>query len=235
MKRIKKQTTLQEIQDLMKEFARGQIDLRKGSKELREDLRAEAAERKKALATEKAERKKALAERAEEWKQVSLGMKKLQAEVRAIAKDNKRRTDALEELFTGQWGKLMETLVEGDLIRLLNERGVYVNDIAREREKIFEGKEYEFDIVAIDGDIIVVVEVKTTLRLRDINAFIKKLEMFKTIFPRYRDNKILGAMAWLKANEGGKQRVIREGLFAIKATGNSSSIVNPENFKPKAF
>ena len=232
MKRKNKQTTLQDLQNLVEEFARGQIKLQKGNEELRKSLKAEAAERKKALAEEAAERKKAL---VVERKKASQEMKELKAELRAIAKDNKRRTDALEELFTGQWGKLMETLVEGDLIRLLNERGVHVNDIAREREKIFEGKEYEFDIVAIDGDIIVVVEVKTTLRLRDINAFIKKLEMFKTIFPRYRDNKILGAMAWLKANEGGKQRVIREGLFAIKATGNSSSIVNPENFKPKAF
>ena len=31
--------------------------------------------------------------------------------------------DKLEELFNGQWGKLMESLVEGDLVGLLQQRG----------------------------------------------------------------------------------------------------------------
>ena len=33
----------------------------------------------------------------------------------------------LEELFNGQWGKLMEALVEGDLIELLRQRGIEVD------------------------------------------------------------------------------------------------------------
>ena len=34
-----------------------------------------------------------------------------------------RRIRSLDELFNGQWGKLMEALVDGDLIELLNGRG----------------------------------------------------------------------------------------------------------------
>ena len=167
MKRRNRQTTLQDLQNLMEEFSLGQIELQKGHKKLEEALRAETEERKKALA-------EAAAEAAADREKASLDTKELKAELRAIARDNKRRTDALEELFTGQWGKLMESLVKGDLISLLNERGIHVNHIAQERLSIFEGKEYEFDIIAIDGESIVVVEVKTTLRLKDIDVFIKK-------------------------------------------------------------
>ena len=37
-----------------------------------------------------------------------------------------RRMDKLDELFNGQWGKLMEALVEGDLVKLLQQRGIAV-------------------------------------------------------------------------------------------------------------
>lgn len=37
-----------------------------------------------------------------------------------------RRLGKLDELFNGQWGKLMEALVEGDLIPLLRQRGIEV-------------------------------------------------------------------------------------------------------------
>ena len=35
-----------------------------------------------------------------------------------------RRLKKLDDLFTGQWGKLIETLVEGDLIKLLKEKNI---------------------------------------------------------------------------------------------------------------
>ena len=35
--------------------------------------------------------------------------------------------DKLGELFNGQWGKLMESLVEGDLVGLLQQRGIAVH------------------------------------------------------------------------------------------------------------
>ena len=96
--------------------------------------------------------------------------------------DTDRKIKKLNELFTGQWGKLMEALVRGDLVRLLNERDIEVNGLAKETTRKFEGKEYEFDIIAINGDAIVVVEVKTTLELKDVEHFMKKLEIFKQVF-----------------------------------------------------
>ena len=42
-------------------------------------------------------------------------------------KQTDRQLRRLEDLFNGQWGKLMEALVEGDLVKLLSQRGVKVD------------------------------------------------------------------------------------------------------------
>ena len=212
-----------------------QEEQRNALKEQRNALKEEADERRKSLKQEADERRKSLKQEADERRKYAAERKEYERSIRQDIKEHNKRIKELDELFTGQWGKLMESLVKGDLIRLLNDRNIHVTELARETETLFDGKEFEFDIIAVDGDTLVVVEVKTTLRLRDINHFIKKLEIFKEIFPRYASLNVIGAMAWLKANEGGKQRVIKEGLLAIRATGNSASIVNAEGFKPKIF
>ena len=57
--------------------------------------------------------------------------RKTEKSLRKYQKESKERTNKLEELFTGQWGKLMESLVKGDLIKLLNERGITVEQQAQ--------------------------------------------------------------------------------------------------------
>ena len=46
------------------------------------------------------------------------------AEQDKATKEMRRRTNKLEELFTSQWGKLVEALVDGKVVELLNERGM---------------------------------------------------------------------------------------------------------------
>ena len=150
-------------------------------------------------------------------------------------RETDRQLKKLEDLFTGQWGKLMQSLVEGDLIKLLNERDIEVNGIAERHKREVDGKTYEFDIIAINGDEVVVVEVKTTLGKRDIDHLIKKLNCFKGIFREYSDKMILGAVAYLKENTGAATYAEKKGLFVIRATGSSASIINKQKFKPKAF
>ena len=142
---------------------------------------------------------------------------------------------SLHDLFTTQWGKLMESLVKGDLVKLLNEKGIEVGGLSQEHSRPFNGVEYEFDIIAVNGAEIVVVEVKTTLRPNDVDHFIRKLKDFKKVFPEYQRNTIYGAVAYLKANQGSDKSAEKKGLFIIRATGSSASIANKEGFQPKSF
>lgn len=149
--------------------------------------------------------------------------------------ETKQSIRLLHNLFTIQWGKLMESLVKGDLIKLLNEKGIEVGGLSQEHSRPFNGVEYEFDVIAVNGAEIVVVEVKTTLRPDDVDHFIKKLKDFRQVFPEYQRNVIYGAVAYLKANQGSDKSAERKGLFIIRATGSSASIANKEGFQPKSF
>ena len=145
--------------------------------------------------------------------------------------DTDRKLNQLEKLFTSQWGKLMESLVEGDLVHLLTQRGIPIADTTtRLKGKRPDGGNYEFDLIAHDGEEMVVVEVKTTLRPDDVKNFMDKLDHLKAWIPRYAHNRIYGAMAWLTADAGAEAMVENRGLFSIRATGDSAQILNPPDF-----
>ena len=146
-----------------------------------------------------------------------------------------RRLKKAEDLFTTQWGKLMESLVSGDLVRLLDGRGIGVRRLAQRTLERRGGESYEVDILAVNGEEIVVVEVKTTLRPEDVRRFRSKLGRFKEWWPEYRDRKVYGAMAFLQAADGVALHAERQGFFVIRATGDSASIVNAADFEPRVF
>ena len=156
--------------------------------------------------------------------------------LREQSQATEKKINALEKLFTSQWGKLMESLVEGDLVPLLIQRGIAITDATtRLKGQRPGGGNYEFDIIAHNGEEIVVVEVKTTLKPQDVEDFLQRLGQLKQWVPRYAKNRIYGAVAWLTADAGAERMVENRGLFSIRATGHSASIQNPPTFTPRAW
>lgn len=94
---------------------------------------------------------------------------------------------------------------------------------------------YEFDIIAANGDTIVVVDVKTTLKSDAIRHFLSKLSHIKEWIPEFYDKSIIGAVAFIHTEENVIAHAERCGLFIIKATGNSATIVNADEFVPKTY
>ncbi len=160
--------------------------------------------------------------------------KKWQETDKRFLETNKKITKAFD-LFTSQWGRLVESLVEGDLPRVMQERGIVVKRTV-ERAKSDDEKGYEFDIIAVNGDVCVVVEVKTTLRPDDVNDFLHKLKHFREWMPEYAGkDRVLGAVAYIRVHSNSDKMAEKNGLFTIRATGKSARIVNPEGFEPKEF
>ena len=150
-------------------------------------------------------------------------------------KETDRRLQRAEDLFTSQWGRLVESLVEGDLVRLLRDRGVAVEVVApRVRLGCASWGEREVDLLATNGTEAVAVEVKTTLRARDVDRFLDLLA-HPPLLRHIRGRRLYGAVAYLRAHEGTPRYAERKGLFVIRATGNSASIVNPAAFRPRDF
>ncbi|HRF39629.1 MAG TPA: hypothetical protein PK198_12645 [Saprospiraceae bacterium] len=150
-------------------------------------------------------------------------------------KDTDKRINKAFELFESQWGKLIEALVEGDLVRVLNERGIAVAETATRRKGRRGGHNYEFDIIAHDTTQIVVVEVKTTLRVKHVEHFLEKMSHAKEWMAEYKNYEVLGAVAFLLAEEAADTLAEKKGLFVICATGDSAAIVNADDFQPRRF
>ena len=215
---------VQEIWGLIKETQKSIKETRENIKETRESIKELSAETNQHI-------KELSAETNEQIKETSQQIKELSAETKKTDKGLKQA----RQLFETQWGKLMESLVEGELIKLLKEKGIDVDSSSSNMHGVYEGKNWEIDIVAVNGTELVLVEVKTTLKVKDIDYFTNKLNVFTTWKPEYKGKTIYGAVAYLRSDEHSTKHAEKQGLFVIRATGDSASIINKKDFKPKAF
>jgi Holliday junction resolvase-like predicted endonuclease len=151
----------------------------------------------------------------------------------AKTREQENKVKDLNKLFVNQWGYLIESLVEGKIVELFNDRGIKVQHTATNLKSFKD--EAEIDIIAENGNEIVVIEVKTTLRNDYVDEFLEKLSNFKKFFPKYSENIIYGAMAYLKSPENVASYAKKKGLLLIKATGDSAYITNSKDFKPKVW
>ncbi|MDE0119235.1 MAG: hypothetical protein OXM55_04415 [Bdellovibrionales bacterium] len=142
--------------------------------------------------------------------------------------------------FNQRWGALVESLVEGKLVRIFQDQGIdiiqtHTRSQSEWRKPDGRIERREFDIIVANGIEVVVVEVKTTLVPKDVSVFLETLKDFRNYFPRYKTETIYGAMAYLASENKAHLLAEEEGLFLIRATGDSASLVNKKDFKPKAF
>ena len=146
-----------------------------------------------------------------------------------------RRLERAVYPFVTQWDELMDSLVEDDLACLLQKRGVSVEGTSQRARKRRDGEYFEIDILAMNAAEVVAVEVKTTLRPEGVGRFLEKLSRFLEWYPEYRGRTVYGAVAYLEGTDSVTAYAERQGLFVIRATGNSASIVNAEDFEPRSF
>ncbi len=114
------------------------------------------------------------------------------------------------------------------------ERDLIFSDVKRNLKKRGSG---EYDIVAVNGDAVVVIEVKNKLQKRMVDTFVdKKLPKFKEIFPEYRDRRLFGGMGALVVKDDVGRYAEKAGLYVLTQTSEGgAALVNRQNFKAKEF
>ena len=177
---------------------------------------------------------KQVAKRQKETDRLIKETDRRQKETARQMEETDRRLRRAEDMFTSQWGRLVESLVEGDLLKLLQERGVEVEVVASRIRLGRAPSEREVDLLATNGEEAVAVEVKTTLRPRDVDRFLGLL-VHPPLLRYVGGRRLYGAVAYLQEHQGTARYAERKGLFVIRATGNSASIVNPPEFQPRNF
>ena len=247
-----KKVTLEDAWEIVKELGEAQKETNRQLKETDRQLKESSFELKEAqketdrqLKESSFELKEAQKETDRQLKGLGTSQKETDRQLKGLGTSQKETDRQLKETasqlketdrrFNSQWGKLVESLVEGNIVEKFSERGIPVQGTTQRAKKTFDGKQYEFDVIVHNGDEIIVVEVKTTLDVEKVKHFIEKLKSFKKVFPEYADKKVYGAVAFIVADSESNKYSENQKLFVLKATGDSASIVNAEGFKPRSF
>ncbi len=169
----------------------------------------------------------------QEWQEI----KALFQETDKKFQETDKKINKVHGEFTSQWGKLVEAIVRPSCLRLFRARGIDVSrtheNTTIERDGI---KKAEYDAILANGSEVVIVEVKTKLRKKDVEYFTKKLGEVKTYMPEYANKKVYGAMAAISFDREADKEAIKKGLFLIKGSGEGVvDIANSKDFKPKAY
>ncbi len=78
------------------------------------------------------------------------------------------------------------------------------------------GSTIEIDLLLEDGEIVVVVEVKSVLRVSDVQEFLEDLAAFPAYFPRYQGYQIYGAVAALSLDENADRYSVQTGVVCTE-------------------
>jgi len=150
--------------------------------------------------------------------------------------DTDKSIKELANLFTGHWGKLIESLAGSGILEQLQSRGVAVTRLFRRSVSRQDGREMELDFLLTNDSEVVLGEVKTTMKTDDVKNFVNKLGEFLYFYPHYKGFKIYGAMIGLSMEEESARYAYRNGLFVFKVGGEGMlQLLNDDKFTPKDF
>lgn len=131
-------------------------------------------------------------------------------------------------------GEVAEELFYRNLSELFKKRNIIFKRIRRnvKRKGIAE-----FDIVAINGGRILVVEVKNKLEKRMVDRFVEeRLPQFKELFPEYRDLKLEGGIGALVVKDEVGRYAEKAGLYVLTQTNEGgAALLNRGDFNPREF
>ncbi|CAN2039193.1 DUF3782 domain-containing protein [Candidatus Magnetomoraceae bacterium gMMP-15] len=135
----------------------------------------------------------------------------------------------------GKWGKFVEGLVAPGVIRMFNERGIEIESTSQ-RVKVSRGSDkMEIDILGVNTEYVMLIEVKSTLGVDDVNDHLERMSKFKMVMPEYADRKVIGAVAGIVIEDGVDKFAYRKGFFVIVQSGENVQILNDNKFKPKVW
>ncbi len=226
--------SIAETRKLDKEFRESITETRKSDKEFRESI-AETRKLDKEFRDSIAETRKF----DKEFRESVRELRKSQKETDRQFKETDQKIKDLGNLFTCQWGKLVEALLGSGLPELFQSRGIRVTEAGPNVEFLdAEGrKAAQVDVMVRNGEEDIAVEVKTTCRPADIAEHIDRLARVRAAKPEYRSGakKLYGAVASLKFEAESDRHAEKKGFFVLDCGEGAVSIRNHPDFKPKAF
>jgi exonuclease VII large subunit len=139
--------------------------------------------------------------------------------------------------FTNRFGEVVEYMVAPNLCDKFEEFNYYFQRaVSNSRYKDHKNNiNFQVDVMLENGDLAMLIEVKTKLETADVKDHIERLEKMRKYADLHGDERaFLGAVAGVVIEDTVKEYALRQGLFLIEPSGESFNITAPNN-KPKEW
>jgi hypothetical protein len=93
----------------------------------------------------------------------------------------------------------------------------------------------QIDLFIVNTDSCALIEVKSKLSHDDVTDHVDRMNKFKTLFPKYSDMKVYGAVAAMVVPDEVARHAYRKGFFVIAQSGENVIFLNDNDFKPKVW
>jgi hypothetical protein len=164
--------------------------------------------------------------------EVSEVNKELSKQISAVNKQISAVNKQIGDL-GGKWGRFVENMVAPACETIFLKRGIPVHQVGQRIKKRLNGQTLEIDVLVTNADHVLVVEVKSSVGVDDVKALIEDLTQFRQFFPEYNQKQLYGAVAGIEIEEGADKYAYRQGLFVLAQAGETVTILNNSDFRPK--
>jgi uncharacterized protein YeeX (DUF496 family) len=165
-------------------------------------------------------------------------IKKLDRQIEETGRQMKVTDKRVGEL-TNRYGEISEHMIVPNLVSSFNALGYTFEKFGPNTkiEDFVHNIFTEADAFLENGDCVMVVEIKTKLRIDDINDHVERMEKFRAHADFHKDKrKYYGAIAGLLMSKSEKTYALRKGFYVLETVGETFTITTPTGpGAPKAW
>ncbi|MDR1147872.1 MAG: hypothetical protein LBK66_04510 [Spirochaetaceae bacterium] len=236
---------IQETDRLMKE---GAVESDRRFKEIAEQMKESAAEADKRFKETDKLLKENAAEADRRFKEIAEQMAETDKLMKESAAEADRRFKETDKLLkeTGRQlgdvhnrlGELVEHIIVPNILQKVKPLGYKFKYVRKRCE--FMDRNFrviaEADIVLINGEYIMIIEVKTVLKVKDVDNHLERLgKIRRDACPPDESHRLIGCVAGAVVDEAVKKYAHKKGFYVLEQSGDTLKLDVPEGFNPKMW
>jgi hypothetical protein len=132
-------------------------------------------------------------------------------------------------------GEFVEGMVRPGIVRMFRERGLELHETFRDLSARKGNEAAQIDLMAIDDTVAVAIEVKSRLTIAAVDEHLARMEKFRRLFPRYRDLRVMAAVAGMVIDNEAVPHAEERGVYVIGQAGDDAVLLNSAGFQPRAW
>jgi chromosome segregation ATPase len=220
--------SFEDIKELFREVARQSQETDRQLKKQREETDRQIKETDRQLKETDRQLKETDRQCKKQHEETGRYIKETERQLREMFKKTDKKIAELGDRI----GEIVESMVEGGIVDKFNELNYSFNFSKCARRFEFNNSKLniagEIDLLLMNDDTELLVEVKTSLSIEDVDDHIKRIENYRRCAGSTSGKrKIFGAVASGVNRKGAGEHALKRGLFFITQSGESFKIMSP--------